>query len=176
MLSLQLLLFATCLALSGVVIGVGVPLLYGWVPPNKLYGFRTPQTTKDPQAWYPANQACGYWLVVTGVVTAGIAAGMYAAGVEATYGLFFTPATLVVGVIVMAVQSDAASRRRAVAKLQLQFRLLSLFIVTTLVAIGCAIARIPAPWTFKVGVLFAYSICVVGLSVRGYNTLSPKTD
>ena len=171
MLGLELLFFVICLALSGVVIAMGIPLFYGWVRPNKLYGFRNEQTLRDPQAWYPANQACGYWLVVTGVVAAGVAAAMYAAGAEAPYSIFFTLVPIVIGVIVMVVQSDAASRRRAVAKMQLQFRLMALFVITTLIAIGCAIARLPAPWAFRAGLLSAYVVCVVGLLVW-----NPKPD
>jgi uncharacterized membrane protein len=161
--SLELLFLVVCLALAAVVAGMGVPLFHGWVPPNNVYGFRTPQTLNDPQSWYPANRACGFWLIVTGVVTTGVAAGLYAAGVEAPYAIFFTLVFLVTGVIVMVAQSDAASRRRAVAKIQTQYRLLALFVLTTLVAIGCAVARLPVHWALKTGILFAYVTCVVGL-------------
>src|SRR5690349_3312562 len=113
---LGLLILSICLALSFIIAAFGVPLFYGWVAPNRSYGFRTPQTLKDPASWYSANRVCGYWLVVTGILTAGVAAGQYAAGVEAPYALFFTLVTLVTGVIVMAVQSDSASRLRAVPK------------------------------------------------------------
>ena len=176
MLSLELLFLIACLALAGIVTGVGVPLFYGWVPPNKTYGFRSPQTLNDPQAWYAANRVCGYWLIATGMGTAGVAAGLYAAGAEAPYGLFFTLVALMTGIILMAVRSDAASRLRAVPQVQLQFRLLALFILTTAVAIGCAIARLPAHWAFKTGLLSAYIICVVGLFVRNYNPNVPKAD
>jgi len=159
----ELVFLVICLALAAVVAGTGVPLFYGWVRPNNTYGFRTPQTLKDPEAWHAANRTCGFWLIVTGVVTTGIASGLFAAGVEAPYAVFFTLVCVVSGVIVMAVQSDAAARRRAVAKVQTQYRLLALFVVTTLVAIGCAVARLPVHWAFKTGILFAYVTCVVGL-------------
>jgi uncharacterized membrane protein len=159
----ELVLLVICLALAGVVAGLGVPLFYGWVRPNKMYGFRTPQTLKDPEAWYPANRTCGFWLIVTGVVTTGVASGLFAAGVEAPYAIFFTLACVVSGVIVMAVQSDAAARRRAVMRIQTQYRLLTLFVLTTLVAIGCAVARLPVHWALKTGILFAYVTCVMGL-------------
>jgi uncharacterized membrane protein YiaA len=174
--SLELLFLVTCLALSGIVAGIGVPLYRGWVPPNNVYGFRTPQTLRDPQSWYPANRACGYWLIVTGVVTTGIAAGLYAAGIEAPYALFFTLVFLMTGVIVMAVQSEAASRRRAVAKLQTQYRLMALLVLMTLVAIGCAVVRLPIHWALKTGILSAYLVCVVGLLVRNYDGNTPNAS
>ena len=171
--STALAMLIACLAVSVTVIGVGIPLLYGWVPPNRQYGFRTPKTLTDPLAWYRANRVCGYWLIVTGVATAGTSAGLYAMGVEFGIALFFSLAALMCGVIVMAVQSDAAARH-AKESVQLQFRLLALFVVTTLVAIGCAIARLPAPWILKVGLLWAYVICVIGLSIRTFKSQAPK--
>jgi len=173
---LGFLLLAICLAVSGLAAALGVPLFYGWVAPNRLYGFRTPQTLKDPAAWYPANRVCGYWLIVTGILTAGVAAGQYAAGVEAPYALFFTLVALLTGVIVMAVQSDSASRLRAVPKTQTQFRLLSLFILTTITAIGCAIVRLPVHWAFRAGLLSAYLVCVVGLLIRDKNRNAPSAS
>ena len=40
-----------------------VPLLAGVVPPNWLYGFRTPETMASPDAWYPANRLMGCYLL-----------------------------------------------------------------------------------------------------------------
>ena len=40
-----------------------VPLLAGVVPPNWLYGFRTPATMASPDAWYPANRLMGCYLL-----------------------------------------------------------------------------------------------------------------
>jgi len=167
MLSLELLFLVACLGASGLVICLGLPLRYGWVRPNRAYGFRTAQTLRDPQVWYLANRVSGFWLILTGILIAGVSAGTYAAGVALPYCLFSTLVALIVGVIVMAVQSDAASRTPADehAEVKLQFGLLSLFVVTTVVAIGCAILRLPGPWTFRLGVLWAYAICVVGLAI-----------
>jgi uncharacterized membrane protein len=167
MLSLDLLFLLACLGASGLVICLGLPLRYGWVRPNPVYGFRTAQTLRDPQVWYLANRVSGFWLVLTGILIAGVSAGTYAVGVALPYCLFSTLVALIVGVIVMAVQSDAASRRPAgeSAEVKLQFRLLTLFVVTTVVAIGCALLRLPGPWTFRFGLLWTYAICVVGLAI-----------
>jgi len=157
--------------LSAALIALGVPLLYGWVAPNRQYGFRTHQTLRDKEVWYAANRACGLWTIVTGLVTAGVSAASYAAGALFGFGLFLTLVAMVCSVIVMAVQSDAASRNvgAAIKKARPQFRLLALFVTTTVVAIFCAIARIPAPWVFKMGLLWTYVIVVLGLVLRHAN-------
>lgn len=46
-------------AVSLLVVGLNVPLALGRVPPNDVYGFRTPKTVSNPAIWYPANRACG---------------------------------------------------------------------------------------------------------------------
>lgn len=62
------------------LIGVGVPLLIlllsvpmilGQVPPNGVYGFRTPKTLSSPDIWYPANRAAGWFMLAAMVVAIG---------------------------------------------------------------------------------------------------------
>src|SRR5690606_35974547 len=38
---------------------LSVPLILRKVPPNALYGFRTPLTRSSPEVWYPANAYAG---------------------------------------------------------------------------------------------------------------------
>lgn len=38
---------------------VAVPLLFGLVPRNRYYGFRTRKTLSDDSIWYPANRMAG---------------------------------------------------------------------------------------------------------------------
>lgn len=52
-------LVAVTIALSA------LPLLAGVVPPNWLYGFRTPATMASPEAWYPANRLMGTYLLAS---------------------------------------------------------------------------------------------------------------
>jgi uncharacterized membrane protein len=48
------------LLIAPVVIAVlALPLVFGWVPPNPLYGFRTPRTLADRDLWYRVNFFCG---------------------------------------------------------------------------------------------------------------------
>jgi len=56
------------LALTGLLLaGLGVPLWRGKVPPNALYGFRTPKTRTNEEVWYEANRIGGRDLVLGGL-------------------------------------------------------------------------------------------------------------
>src|SRR6266576_1188360 len=90
---------------SGLLVLLGVPLFLGRVSPNGVYGFRTQQTLRDPEAWRRANRVCGYWLITTGVIASGIAAGTYAAGATLGWQAFITLAAIGCGTIVMAAAS-----------------------------------------------------------------------
>jgi len=46
---------------------LSLPLLWGKVPPNGLYGFRVRATLNDPQIWYAANKFAAKRLLVSGV-------------------------------------------------------------------------------------------------------------
>ena len=50
-----------------VLAAVAVPLIRGWIPPNRLYGFRTEEALSTPDIWYPANRALGWSLLVAAV-------------------------------------------------------------------------------------------------------------
>jgi hypothetical protein len=47
---------------------VGVPFLRGWVPRNRVAGFRTPKTLSNNRVWYEANQVAGRDLMIAGLV------------------------------------------------------------------------------------------------------------
>jgi uncharacterized membrane protein len=48
-----------------ILAAIAVPMVLGIVPPNQLYGFRTPKTLSSPSVWYPANRIAG-WLIIAG--------------------------------------------------------------------------------------------------------------
>lgn len=50
-----------------------------------------------------------------------------------------------------------------------QFGLLGQFAAITVVAITFAIARLPLSWVFKLGLLWAFLIYMVGLALRNHN-------
>lgn len=49
-----------------VLVVVAVPLILNKVPPNGLYGFRTPKTLSSPAVWYPANRRSGIYFALAG--------------------------------------------------------------------------------------------------------------
>ncbi len=52
-----------------VILVVSVPMILGKVPPNGIYGFRTPKTLSSPDVWYPANRASGWFMLVAAVIS-----------------------------------------------------------------------------------------------------------
>ena len=63
-----------------VLFAVGVPLLRGWIPRNRLAGFRTPKTLSNDRVWYEANRVAGRDLMIVGAVvmaTAVVSALLY---------------------------------------------------------------------------------------------------
>lgn len=55
--------------LPAILAVLAVPLAIGMVPPNGLYGFRTPKTLSSPDIWYPANRFAGWLMIVAGAMT-----------------------------------------------------------------------------------------------------------
>lgn len=60
------------LALAVVFFALAVPLAAGRVPPNRLYGFRTPRTLADDRVWYPVNRMTGRRMMSFAMVVAGL--------------------------------------------------------------------------------------------------------
>ena len=46
-----------------------LPMVLGKVPPNPIYGFRTPKTLSSPEVWYVANRIAG-WFMIAGAALA----------------------------------------------------------------------------------------------------------
>jgi uncharacterized membrane protein len=51
-----------------IIIALAIPMVLGIVPPNGIYGFRTPYTMSSDEVWYRANRVSGIALVVSGVI------------------------------------------------------------------------------------------------------------
>lgn len=51
---------------------LGIPLMLELVPPNRLYGFRTPQTLTNRELWYRANRFAGYALFVAAAASGAV--------------------------------------------------------------------------------------------------------
>ena len=58
------------LLFASIALGVfAVPLIFRWVPPNPLYGFRTARTLASPSLWYRVNRFCGVAMLLASVVS-----------------------------------------------------------------------------------------------------------
>jgi uncharacterized membrane protein len=99
------------LFLSGILVGLGVPLFFALVPPNRYYGFRTQRTLGDLNAWYPANIATGLWSVMTGIATAVISTGTFLAGIPLPLAPLVNLVPIAVGIVATLVHGTLASRR-----------------------------------------------------------------
>lgn len=53
-------------------VAMGIPVVMGVVPPNRIYGFRIRRTLGDPEVWYAANRVAGLWSIGTGIVAAAV--------------------------------------------------------------------------------------------------------
>ena len=51
------------------VLVLSIPMILGKVPPNSVYGFRTPTTLSSSEIWYPANRAAGWFMLAATVLT-----------------------------------------------------------------------------------------------------------
>jgi uncharacterized membrane protein len=69
-----LLLFA---GVAGLMMALAVPLMYGRVKPNSLYGLRTERTLRDEDAWYRGNAYGGRLFFRTGMVALVAVVGLY---------------------------------------------------------------------------------------------------
>ncbi|MEW6731571.1 MAG: SdpI family protein [Acidobacteriota bacterium] len=62
-------------------IGLGLPLYFKKIKPNRWYGFRTRKTLSDPEIWYAANKISGLDITIAGVVTSIAAIKLYFLGI-----------------------------------------------------------------------------------------------
>ena len=64
--------------LSGMLLaGLGLPLIFRWVGPNTIYGFRVRRTLADREVWFAANRYSGCGRTATGFIEMVVAGGRY---------------------------------------------------------------------------------------------------
>jgi hypothetical protein len=88
---------------SGVIAAASIPLIMKFVPPNRLYGFRTPRTLSNPEVWFRVNHFAGWALLVAAAMSASIfVLRPELASGRSFYGLvvFVVPLVLAVGATV----------------------------------------------------------------------------
>ena len=107
----ELVIFVLYLVVGVALVGLGVPLLMTWVPPNPLYGFRTPRTLQDPEVWYAVNRTTGFWLIVTGVVAGGVAISTFAAGLGLPVAPLLNLTPVILGVTAMIAHGTLVGRK-----------------------------------------------------------------
>ena len=49
-----------------------LPLIFGWIAPNSMYGFRNQRTRTNSQLWYQANRIAGVYLIVAMAICVGL--------------------------------------------------------------------------------------------------------
>ncbi len=79
---------------------IAIPMTLDKIPPNALYGFRTPRTLSDEKIWYPANRAAGRALALSGIISA---VGAVIAGAvidDANHAMFTAMGAFIVPLIV----------------------------------------------------------------------------
>ncbi len=59
-------------AVGPVLILVSIPLLFGWVPRNRLYGFRVAATLRNDAVWYDVNARSGRHFLLLGAIMVGL--------------------------------------------------------------------------------------------------------
>jgi len=64
----DILLILTIILIGILEIIVGLPLLFGKIKPNWIYGFRLPKTLSSDEIWYKSNRYVGRDFVITGIV------------------------------------------------------------------------------------------------------------
>ena len=79
----ETLILLAYLVAGGLQVVLGLPLYFCKVPPNRIYGFRTSKTLRNPQTWYSVNRIAGGWMVLLGATVAGVATLVIAAAVFA---------------------------------------------------------------------------------------------
>ena len=60
------------LVACGVIAATALPLILKMVPPNSVYGFRTPLTLSDPGIWFPVNVFTGWSLLAACAASASL--------------------------------------------------------------------------------------------------------
>ena len=67
--------------IPALLIGVaGLPLIFGMIPRNRIYGIRTAKTLAEENVWYPANRFGGWAIVLASGVYLAFAATLPMAG------------------------------------------------------------------------------------------------
>lgn len=104
-------LFVYLLA-GGLLVVLGLPLYFGKVPPNQVYGFRTRATLENPQKWFAVNRVCGGWMVLVGTAVAGVATWVARLGYGVSKSALIDLSVFAGGIVLMLVHSTLVLWRK----------------------------------------------------------------
>src|SRR5688572_3535999 len=96
-----------------VLMVVSIPLALGWIPRNRLYGFRVPATLRSDAVWYAINRRCGREAIMVGAALAVLATSLDAAGFDTRAGRAIAAAALFGSLLLMTVRGWRAANRLA---------------------------------------------------------------
>jgi hypothetical protein len=107
----RVVIFIAYLVSSTFFVAIGIPCSQGWVPPNRLAGFRTRKTLQDPDIWYAANRVAGYWSIATGIVVAAVSIATFCAGLALPAGPLVNLVPCLIGIVVILTHGFLVIRR-----------------------------------------------------------------
>ncbi len=58
---------------SALIALLSLPLIFGWIPRQSIYGARTSKTLSSDEIWYPANRFAGVTLLVSSCIYLAVA-------------------------------------------------------------------------------------------------------
>lgn len=91
-----------------IIAAASIPLIFNLVPPNGIYGFRTPQTLVNRELWFRANRFAGCALFIA----AGASAAVFATHPEYSSGRSFIGLLVFVVPLAIALAASFAYVRR----------------------------------------------------------------
>lgn len=74
---------------SALIALLSIPLVFGWIPRQFIYGVRTPKTLSSDEIWYPANRFAGVVLLISSGIYFAAARVFPDANTATTIGLVF---------------------------------------------------------------------------------------
>ena len=93
-------LLITVIILAAVIGALSVPLILRKVGRNVVYGVRTRKTLSDDAIWYEANAYGGWALLLASVAMAAAACVLFFADVPPDRMVTFTPAVIIIPVLI----------------------------------------------------------------------------
>ena len=96
----------------GVLLAVlSIPPALGWVPRNRVYGFRVPATLRSDPVWYAINRRYGFEMIVVGTVLAVMATALDVAGLDTPASRAVAAVAMIASLLVTTVRGWKAANR-----------------------------------------------------------------